>query len=357
MVNSCVPSALITIVSARACSKLNPISPLSSQPLASPDLTDRSFPHTPLMPILVVNSTNTGKGALQYTEMCHGSRIVEVSDNLHLAIVLITEFASTNALYQQGSVTIKILPNNILLEIFSFYMEEISEPWEARVFEWIHAWITLVHVSQRWWDLAFMSSCRLNLQILCTNRRPARDMLDVWPTLPLVIWYQETGNGHSLSRMEAQDDTDNIIYALRHRNHMSQVFLENLPLSVLDRLVPTMQESFPALTCLDIELMDGEPPLVLQDLFLGGSAPCLRSLHFHGIRFPALQKLLLSANNLVNLKLLTIPVSAYISPEAMSTLLPSFPRLEVFYLGFQHPAMDPPPVIQHPPVERYENPR
>ena len=252
--------------------------------------------------------------------------------------------------------TIEILPNDILLEIFSFYVEEIPEPWEAHVFERIHEWITLVHVSQRWRDLAFTSSRRHNLRILCTNRRPARDMLDVWPTLPLVIWYRETGNGHPLPRMKARDDANDIIYALGHRDRVSQVFLGSLPLSVLDRLVPSMQESFPALTCLEIDPMDGKPPLVLQDSFLGGSAPCLRSLRLHGARFPALQKLLLSASNLVNLELLTIPVSAYISPEAISTLLPSFPRLEVFYLGFRRLSMDPRPAIQHPPPTRVDLP-
>ena len=85
--------------------------------------------------------------------------------------------------------TIEILSDDILLEIFSFYVEEIPEPWETHVFERIHAWITLVHVSQRWRDLAFTSSRCLNLRVLCTNRKPAREMLDVWPTLPLVIWY------------------------------------------------------------------------------------------------------------------------------------------------------------------------
>ena len=94
--------------------------------------------------------------------------------------------------------------------------------------------------------------------------------------------------------MKDPDDANNIIYAFGHRDRVSQVFLENLPLSVLDRLITTMQEPFSALTCLEIEPMDGEPPLVLQDSFLGGSAPCLRSLHFHGTRFPALQKLLQS---------------------------------------------------------------
>jgi len=43
-----------------------------------------------------------------------------VSDNLHLAIVFITEFA--DALYRQGSVTIEIIPDDILLETFCFYV-------------------------------------------------------------------------------------------------------------------------------------------------------------------------------------------------------------------------------------------
>jgi len=103
--------------------------------------------------------------------------------------------------------------------------------------------------------------------------------------------------------MEAWDDADNIIYALGHHDCMSQIFLENLPLSVLHRLVPMMQESFPTLTCLEIYLMDSEPLLVLQDSFLGGSASYLRLLHLYSIHFPTLQNLLLSARNLVNLEL------------------------------------------------------
>ena len=48
--------------------------------------------------------------ALQYAEMSRGSRIVEVSDNLHLVIVFIIEFACTNALYRQGSALSKYFP-------------------------------------------------------------------------------------------------------------------------------------------------------------------------------------------------------------------------------------------------------
>ena len=117
-----------------------------------------------------------------------------------------------------------------------------------------------------------------------------------------------------------------------------------------------MQESFPTLTCLEIYPMDGEPLLVLQDSFLGGSALYLRLLHLYSIHFPTLQNLLLSARNLVNLELLTIPVSMYISPKVMSTLLPSFPRLKVFYLRFQPLLMDPCLVIQHPPPTHVDLP-
>ncbi len=269
--------------------------------------------------------------------------------------VSIPEYAGTEPLYRPGSVTIKNLPNDTLLEIFSFYVEEAYESCEFRKFERIDAWITLVHVCQKWRDLAFASSHRLNLRILCTNGRPAREMLDIWPTLPIVIWYQELDDDRSLPRMEAQD-ADNIISSLGHRDRVSQISLMNLPPSLLDRLAATMQESFPALTYLELEPMDDESTVDLQDSFLGGSAPCLRSLRLHSTRFTTLQKLLLSANDLVDLHLLMIPVSGYIPPEAMVLCVSSLTRLEDFRLGFQSPGMGPRPPIRLPPPTRVHLP-
>jgi hypothetical protein len=62
-----------------------------------------------------------------------------------------------------------------------------------------------------------------------------------------------------------------------------------------------MQESFPALTTLDLQSR-GEMASV-ADSFLGGSAQHLRYLRLLSIPFPALPKLLSSATDLVNLHL------------------------------------------------------
>jgi hypothetical protein len=156
--------------------------------------------------------------------------------------------------------------------------------------------------------------------------------------------------------MEAGDGADNIISALGYRDRVSHIFLTNLPLLVLDRLVAAMQESFPALTRLEIQPMNDESPLVLQDSFLGGSAPRLRSLRLCGVRFSALPKLLLSANELINLQLLTIPDSGYISPEAMVTFLASLTRLEYLHLGFDPAATGRRPPIRRPPPTRVDLP-
>jgi hypothetical protein len=80
---------------------------------------------------------------------------------------------------------------------------------------------------------------------------------------------------------------------------------------------------------------------VIPDSFLDGSAPRLRTSNCHGIPFPGLPKLLLSATHLVNLWLSDIPHSGYISPEAMVALLSVLSSLETLSLQFQSPQSRP----------------
>ena len=101
-----------------------------------------------------------------------------------------------------------------------------------------------------------------------------------------------------------------------------------------------MQESFLALTHLYLSSSYESVPN-LPDSFLGGSAPRLRSLRLIRIPFPALPKLLLSANDLVVLEFWIIPHSGYISPKAMVTCLSSLTRLERFQLYFKSPRSRP----------------
>jgi hypothetical protein len=57
----------------------------------------------------------------------------------------------------------------------------------------------------------------------------------------------------------------------------------------------------------------------------------------HGIHFPGLPKLLLSATHLVSLSLSNIPDSGYISPEAMAALLSMLSSLRSLILHFRPP--------------------
>jgi hypothetical protein len=94
-------------------------------------------------------------------------------------------------------ITINMLHDNVLLEIFNLYVIEgfrFRHPSKTRrrqggisLFETlrIQEWIMLVHICRRWRTIVFQSPHRLNLRLLCTYKTPARDTHDVWPPLPL----------------------------------------------------------------------------------------------------------------------------------------------------------------------------
>ena len=204
-------------------------------------------------------------------------------------------------------VRIHVLPDDVLLDIFDFYVGTFS--WyetKARIEEWQ----TLVHVCRRWRNLVLASPRRLNLQLYCTPKTPARDTLDIWPTLPIIV-----------SDRFVTDNvvSDNIIAALEQSNRVRLVNLHRASWR-LEKVLATMQAPYPELT--DLLLISDTPPPVIPDSFLGGgSAPRLQEFELDGIVFPGLPKLLLSATHLAYLGLFNIPHSGYISPEAIVALL------------------------------------
>ena len=225
-----------------------------------------------------------------------------------------------------AQMTIDMLPDNAVLEIFDFYLDG------AR----IEAWITLVHVSRRWRSVVFGSPRRLNLRLACRARTPVRETVDVWPRFPIVI----SGNDNE------EWGVDNIIAALEHNDRVCGVELWNVQSSQMEKVLAAMQEPFPALTYLDLVSKDKTGP-VIPDSFLGGSAPRLRSLSLDRIPFSSLPRLLLSATDLVHLSLCGIPPSGYISPEAMIAGLSTLVRLKSLWLEFRSPLWEsgrsPPP--------------
>ena len=258
--------------------------------------------------------------------------MVSHGGNVPVLFAQITELPVGGTGLVSRCATIGVLPDDTLLEIFSFYVDEAYEHKNAYRLKQLEVWCTLVHVCRRWRKIVFASPRRLNLRLVCTNRRPVRKMLDIWPTLPIVV--QEGGlRRRPQPRVE---DFDNIITALGRRDRVCQISLGIHSISHFHMCSTMMQESFPALTRLNIR-SGIDSAMALPNSFLGGSAPRLQSLILSCTSFPALPKLLSSPNDLVDLHLYNIPHSGYISPEAMATCLSSLTKLEFFNLHFNSP--------------------
>ena len=105
----------------------------------------------------------------------------------------------------------------------------------------IEAWQSLVHVCRRWRSLVLGSPRHLNLQLCCTPEAPVRDLLDIWPALPLLVRGSMT-----------LSDTGYVIAALGQSNRVCEVFLWDLADWQLERLLAVMQASFPEMTELSL---------------------------------------------------------------------------------------------------------
>ena len=246
-----------------------------------------------------------------------------------------TELGGTDQLYPWG--TISILPDHVLLSVFSFYCDRSYD-----------AWCMLVHVCQRWRYVVFVSPRRLDPQLLCTNTRPVKMMLDIWPELPLVT----QTHFESSRRLGAA----NVIAAFKQHDRVYRIFIDHIPNSLLKKCA-AMKKPFPVLKFLDIRSDHDNSP-VLPDSFLGGSAPHLEEVTLWNIPFPGLPKLLLSTHDLVFLDIDRIPRSEYLSPETIVTCLSTLTRLEEFHLMFLRPREQadvrlPSHALSSPPLPTY----
>ena len=225
-----------------------------------------------------------------------------------------------------GRVTVNILPDDILLLIFHFYrvIEKLAGVDRAQRLSW--GWDRLAHVCQRWRSIVFASPRFLDLALICGPRTPL-ELVDIWPALPIIM-----RNTHD----NPFPKDYNFDAAIVHRSRICQIDL-NPSRWNWQRLTSIMQEQFPALIHLSLNSNNycDFADVALPDGFLGGSAPCLRSLKFIFIAFPALPKFLLSATALVRLELWDIPQSGYFSPEAIVTGLAVLVNLKSLIIGFK----------------------
>jgi len=233
-----------------------------------------------------------------------------------------------------GNVAIDVVPDEVLLEIFDFYLceAEKEEDWE-----------TLLHVCRRWRYIVLAAPRRLELRIVCTDGTPTREMLDIWPELPIFLRWSPG--------FEDDSGVDNAVAALEHNDRVCEIFVEEPTCYGWERIVAAMQHPFPILTNIFLWAFGdySETDFELPDSLLCGSATSLQSLSLLCVSFPSLPNLLLSTPNLVCLRLRDIPPAGYISSAAMIDCLSSLTKLEELKIVFQSPPPRPDQETRRPP--------
>jgi hypothetical protein len=251
--------------------------------------------------------------------MCGSKKVqsVQVNNYYRHRLGLLLNHGGTDQLYPR--VTIDLLPDEVLLEIFSFYMALSDEE---------DAWHTLVHVCQRWRYVVFGSPRRLDLRLFCRNLNGTlTKSLDIWPELPIAIrvYYGKACQPPSVT---------DVISVVKRNDRVCKISINNAPSSLLKE-VAAISEPFPALIELELSTSSyAVDPPILPDSFLGGSVPHLRLFNLWGIPFPAMGKLLSSTRDLVTLYLGSIPPSGHIPPEAIVNILSGLTRLKKLHIGF-----------------------
>ncbi|KAH9024444.1 hypothetical protein EDB83DRAFT_2320064 [Lactarius deliciosus] len=191
-------------------------------------------------------------------------------------------------------VTIEILSDDILLNIFRDYLNGAPRTWP-----------TLTYVCQRWRQIVHTSPLGLNLRLYYC-----------WPTLPIIVHY---GGLPDLDPPSPEDD-DNIIAALKQSGRVNTISL-TVTRSLLEKLSAISEP------CSELEEL-----LTLPNTFRWG--PLLRTLHSTRIAFPSFPQLLSHSQDLVDIQLHEIPSAGYFSPEAFANALSGMIHLRTLSLHF-----------------------
>jgi hypothetical protein len=174
-------------------------------------------------------------------------------------------------------VTISVLPDNVLLEIFHFYKDH-----PASLYTYTWRWTKLIHVCRRWRHIVFGSPRGLDLQLRCSDTTPTKRLLDTWPPLPIRI------DSHMYRMPVNEKCIENIKAALECRDRISFIRITDIThSSALEQSIAVMHKTCPVLGgCHLISDNKLVSMPVLPATFLGGSAPSLRAFTLSGIPFP-----------------------------------------------------------------------
>ena len=134
-----------------------------------------------------------------------GGNLPKEVDIFPLCIILRRLLTGLDSDVGQVTAAIDILTEDALIEIFDFYS--------------YRDWHTLVHVYRRWRNIVFGSSGYLALMLLCKPRTPVRQLLHIWPPLPITI----AGFKH-----HPTSGLDNVVAALEQNDRVCDVTLHDL---------------------------------------------------------------------------------------------------------------------------------
>ena len=154
---------------------------------------------------------------------------------------------------------------------------------------------------------------------------PVLKTLNCWPALPIIVQY---GGFPGLVPPSPEDD-DNVIAALKQSSRVSTINL-TVTRTLVSKL-SAISKPFTELEDLILCSQDGLQ-LTLPNTFKWG--PRLRTLHSIRIAFPSFPHLLVSSQNLVDIRLHEIPVSGYFSPEAFANALSGTTKVRSLLLHF-----------------------
>ena len=98
--------------------------------------------------------------------------------------------------------TIDMLPDDVLVKIFDFYLYRANLR---------HA---LVRVCRRWRYVVFSSSRRLNLRLEYEGCMPMSEVPDAWSVLPVILISSVGGLLHPKSGLFADEDDDLVSFLI-----------------------------------------------------------------------------------------------------------------------------------------------
>ena len=213
-------------------------------------------------------------------------------------------------------VTIGSLSNEVLLNIFRYYLDVSPRFWPR-----------LVQICRKWRQIIFapQQARALQLRLFCTHETPILKTLDCWPALPIVVEY---GGLPALDPPTPKDQA-NIIAALKHPDRVTSISL-TVTNSLL-RTLSAIERPFSELEDL-VLLFRHTARLTLPSAFRWGLR--LRTLHLTGAADPALPGLLFPSTGLVDLQLNNIPKDGYFTPEAFVNALSGMTQLRTLSLHF-----------------------